>query len=120
MAQSDDHQSTENLKEVELPSQSSQQKLFVVIAADEQSATKHLMVSEACPSAECRGSICSKEAGHQGPKRTRFSWIDRNVLMASLCYSMTGLIFIVTGNHHILQGFWSRLPAALCSVQTTK
>lgn len=108
MAQCDNHpnqspesESTETHKEVELANQSCKQKLIVVIAADEQSATKHLVVSEACPSAECRGSIiCRKEAGHHPAnplKRSRFPWIDRNVLMASLCYSMTGLIFIITG-----------------------
>lgn len=94
MSQSDDHQrqsqeaesSTESSNEVELASQSCNQKLIVVIAADEQHATKHWRVSEACKKPEA-----------DGPKRIRFSWIDRDVLMASLCYSMTGLIFIITG-----------------------
>lgn len=89
----------ESKKEVELASQSCNQKLIVVIAADEQCATKHWRVSEACPSEECRGSVYNRpDAKHQ----TRFSWIDRDVLMASLCYSMTGLIFIITGMSYSL------------------
>ncbi|KAG0590850.1 hypothetical protein KC19_1G131300 [Ceratodon purpureus] len=94
--QSQQAESTEDHKEVELTSPSCKQKLIVLIAADERSATKHLMVSEACASAECGGSLSRKADEHHVSKSTRFSWIDRNVLMASLCYSMTGLIFIIT------------------------
>ncbi|XP_024370083.1 probable peptide/nitrate transporter At3g43790 isoform X2 [Physcomitrium patens] len=75
-----------------LANKSCKQKLIVVISTDELSSLKRMTESKACRSEECGSSTRKKEHG----QHTWFSWIDRNVLLASLCYAMTGLVFIIT------------------------
>ncbi len=80
---------------------SCRQKLILVISSTEQSERKQIIVREGDKSCyrkqENFVSANEDEIQDNNNAVTRFEWVDRNVLLASLCYSMTGLIFIITG-----------------------
>ncbi len=78
---------------------SCRQKLILVISTTEQLERKRIVVREGGKSCCRKPEMFTSEEEIQDNKNavTRFEWVDRNVLLASLCYSMTGLIFIITG-----------------------
>jgi hypothetical protein len=80
---------------------SCRQKLILVISTTEQLERKQIVVREdgnsCCRKQENFASVSEEEIQDNNNAVTRFEWVDRNVLLASLCYSMTGLIFIITG-----------------------
>lgn len=83
-----------------LSTASCKQKLIVVISTSGKSETNHIVTQEeggddSCCRTQGTVSVC-KETWDKAP--SRFAWVDRDVLLVSLCYSMTGFIFIVTGN----------------------
>jgi hypothetical protein len=83
-----------------LSTASCKQKLIVVICTSGKSETNHIVAQEeggddSCCRTQGTLSVC-KETWDKAP--SRFAWLDHDVLLVSLCYSMTGFIFIITGN----------------------
>ncbi len=80
---------------------SCRQKLILVISTTEQLERKQIVFREGgksfCRKQENFASASEEEIQDNNNAVTRFEWVDCNVLLASLCYSMTGLIFIITG-----------------------
>jgi hypothetical protein len=77
---------------------SCKQKLIVVISTSGKSETNHIVTPEeggddSCCRTQGTVSVC-KETWDKAP--SRFAWLNRDVLLVSLCYSMTGFIFIIT------------------------
>ncbi|KAH8968083.1 hypothetical protein BDL97_03G110700 [Sphagnum fallax] len=74
------------------------QKLIVVISTSGKSETNHIVTPEEGGDDSCcrtQGTVSvGKETWDKAP--SRFAWLNRDVLLVSLCYSMTGFIFIIT------------------------
>ncbi|CAM6035092.1 unnamed protein product [Sphagnum compactum] len=96
---------------------SCRQKLILVISTTEQLERKQIVVREGGKSCyrkqENFASASEEEIQDNNNAVTRFEWVDRNVLLASLCYSMTGLIFIITDELFPMFGAASRSVGGL-------